>query len=432
MARLDDYRLMLRGRSYVPLLIGGMGVDISTEALALEAARLGGIGHLSDALAAAVTDRYQGTDFLRRKQARCQGQGAPDSMAAVGFDLAELREATERMVGRAMHAKRGPGGVFLNVMEKLTMGAPRETLRVRLAAAMNAGIDGITLSAGLHLGSLGLVADHPRFREVAFGIVVSSARALALFLARARRVDRLPDYVIVEGPLAGGHLGFGVDEWRQADLGTQFHEVRDLVRREGLELPVIPAGGIFTGGDAVAFMQQGAAAVQVATRFTITRECGLPEHAKQVYLRAGEADIVVSEVSPTGYPMRLLRQSPALGSNLRPGCETYGYLLDGEGGCAYLRAYQETPVDPFNGRKAPVQDKVCLCTHMHAHRVYTCGATASRLKETTVLEASGRYHLPSAEHVFRDYQFSEGDRISLPLVPLQGTRVPLRLVAAPR
>jgi nitronate monooxygenase len=118
-----------------------------------------------------------------------------------------------------MEAKRGDGMIFINCMEKLTMNAPRETLRMRLSAALDAGIDGITLSAGLHLGSFALIEDHPRFRDAKLGIIVSSPRALAMFLRKNARLNRLPDFIVVEGPLAGGHLGFGMD-WAKYDLAT--------------------------------------------------------------------------------------------------------------------------------------------------------------------------------------------------------------------
>lgn len=417
MARLDDYRLTLGSNEYVPLVIGGMGVDISTSKLALEAARLGGIGHISDALVLSVSDRYFKTAFLREKTTRYKDVATMEHKREVQFDLAAVREAQMRHVGAAMDAKRGPGAIFVNVMEKLTMNAPKETLRTRMAAAMDAGVDGITLSAGLHLGSLELVADHPRFRDVKFGIIVSSSRALALFLKRAKRVDRMPDYVVVEGPLAGGHLGFGIDDWQKADLPTIMDEVIAFLAKEGLTIPVIAAGGVFTGTDAVEYMQRGAAAVQVATRFTITQECGLPDAVKQTYLGAGLEDVEVNTQSPTGYPMRMLKSSPAIGSNLKPNCETFGYLLDSEGGCGYLDAYNKTGFDPETGNKLPVQDKTCLCTHMNAFKVYTCGHYVYRLKETTVLEAPGRYHLPTAEHVFWDYQYSEDHKIALPKAP---------------
>src|SRR5450756_1398941 len=181
-----------------------------------------------------------------------------------------------------MAAKRGDGMIFVNCMEKLTMNSPRETLRVRLCGALDAGIDGITLSAGLHLGSFSLMEDNPRFRDAKLGIIVSSVRALQLFIRKNARLNRLPDFVVVEGPLAGGHLGFGLD-WAQYDLATIIAEVIKYVKDEQLDIPVIAAGGIFTGSDAVSFLESGSAAVQVATRFTVANECGLPAKVKQEY-----------------------------------------------------------------------------------------------------------------------------------------------------
>ena len=100
-----------------------------------------------------------------------------------------------------MAAKQGDGLIFVNCMEKLTMNAPQAKPCARaLSAALDAGIDGITMSAGLHLGSFALIADHPRFRDAKLGIIVSSVRALQLFLRKISRLDRLPDYIIVEGP----------------------------------------------------------------------------------------------------------------------------------------------------------------------------------------------------------------------------------------
>jgi nitronate monooxygenase len=298
-------------------------------------------------------------------------------------------------------------------MEKLTMGSPRETLRVRLSAAMDSGIDGVTLSAGLHLGSLALVQDHPRFRDVKFGIIVSSLRALTLFLRKNARLNRLPDYIIVEGPLAGGHLGFGMD-WVQYDLKTIVDEIHRYLKQENLNIPLIPAGGIFTGTDAVEFLEAGAAAVQVATRFTVTRECGLPDKVKQEYFRANEADIEVNLISPTGYPMRMLKNSPAIGAGIRPNCEAYGYLLDGSGNCAYIEAYNRELDKHPDEENISVMDKTCLCTHMRNFDCWTCGHYTYRLKDTSRRLADGSYQLLTAEHVFKDYLYSTEHRIALP------------------
>lgn len=410
---VDDFRLRLGNKELVPILVGGMGVDISTAELALEAARLGGIGHISDAMVPTVSDDRFNTRFVKDKAKLFKLNVMSSDKSLVRFDLGQLAEATQNHIGRTMEAKRGSGMVFVNCMEKLTMNAPRETLRVRMCSALDAGIDGITLSAGLHLGSFALVADHPRFRDVKLGIIVSSLRALQLFLRKNARLDRLPDYVIVEGPLAGGHLGFGMD-WAQYDLRSIVNEIHAYLKAEQITIPVIPAGGIFTGSDAVSYLEEGAAAVQVATRFTVTRECGLPQKVKQEYFKAGEDDIEVNMISPTGYPMRMLKNSPAIGDGIRPNCEAYGYLLDGNGNCAYITAYNREVAAHPGVKKISVKDKTCLCTQMRNFDCWTCGHNAYRLKDTSLRLADGGYQLLSAEHVFNDYRFSRDQQIVLP------------------
>ena len=412
---VDDFRLRLAGRELVPIVIGGMGVDISTAELAIEAARLGGIGHISDAMVPTVSDRRFKTRFVKDKLKLFKYNVASADKSDVRFDLGHLAEATRLHVSRTMEEKRGDGLIFINCMEKLTMNAPKETLRVRLAAALDAGIDGVTLAAGLHLGSFALIEDHPRFRDAQLGIIVSSLRALQLFLRKNARLDRLPDFVAVEGPLAGGHLGFGMD-WAKYDLAAIVAEIRDWLRAEKLDIPLIPAGGIFTGGDATAFLEQGAAAIQVATRFTVTRECGLPEHVQQEYFKAAEDDIEVNGISPTGYPMRMLKNSPAIGNGIRPNCEAYGYLLDSAGRCSYVDAYNREVAAHPDAKKISVMDKTCLCTHMRNFDCWTCGHYTYRLKDTTRRQPDGSYQILSAEHVFHDYQFSKGGTISLPRV----------------
>ncbi len=414
MKRVDDFRLRLGNKEYVPIMIGGMGVDISTSELALEAARLGGIGHISDAMVQDVSDRKFDTTFVKDKTKLYKFNINNMNKAVVQFDLDRLAEATRLHVGSTMDAKKGDGLIFVNCMEKLTMNAPKETLRTRLSAAMDAGIDGITMSAGLHLGSFELIKDHPRFRDTKLGIIVSSVRALQLFLKKVSRLNRLPDYIIVEGPLAGGHLGFGIDDWKQYDLHTIMDEIHVFMREQALDIPVIAAGGIFTGSDAVGFLEKGAGGVQVATRFTVTHECGMPDNVKQEYFRASEEDIIVNGVSPTGYPMRMLKSTPAIGSGIRPGCESYGYLLDATGNCAYINSYNREVQASPDGKNISVMDKTCLCTHMRNFNCWTCGHYTYRLKDTTHRLADGSYQILSAQHVFEDYQFSVDNQIALP------------------
>lgn len=409
---LDDFRLHLAGKDLVPIMQGGMGVDISTAALALEVARLGGIGHISDAMLPTVADRRYDTKYVKNKLKQYKFNVENADKSVVKFDLDEVAESTRLHVEATMKAKQGDGLIFINCMEKLTMNAPKDTLRVRMRAAMDAGIDGITLAAGLHLGSFALIEDHPRFHEVQLGIIVSSLRALQLFLKKTARTKRLPDYIVIEGPLAGGHLGFGMD-WQDYHLETILVEIRDWMQAEGLSIPLIAAGGVFTGADAVRMMELGAQGVQVATRFTVTHECGLPDKIKQEYFRASEEDIEVNQLSPTGYPMRMIKQCPAIGDGIRPNCEAYGYLLDASGSCQYIEAYNRAVAEHPGERRVKVMDKTCLCTHMRNFDCWTCGHYTYRLKDTTHRLADGSYQVLSAEHVFRDYQFSK-EGVALP------------------
>ena len=409
---VDDHRLLLSGREYVPIVIGGMGVNISTDRLAVEACRLGGIGHISDAMGGHVADQKFGTKFTKIKAARHRASRDSLDKSAVKFDPQEIHQAQLLLVEDVMGRKTGAGAIFINIMEKLTMGGSADTLRARATAALDGGIDGITLSAGLHTHTLKLIADHPRFRDASIGIIVSSVRALKIFLRSATRLDRLPDYIVVEGPLAGGHLGFGED-WQQYDLATIVSEVLRYLESESLTIPVIPAGGIFTGTDAAEFLDQGAAAVQLATRFTVTKESGLPDKVKQIYFGADENDVIVSSMSATGYPLRMLTSSPCRHSNVKPQCEPFGYTLSKTGTCLYLDAYDAAPIDE-RGQKLEVRDKMCLCYHFSKYNCYTCGHYVYRLKDTTRRAADGSYELLSVEHVFRDYQFSRDHEIKLP------------------
>lgn len=396
---LNDFRVKLGSKDYVPIMLGGMGTNISTAELVLALEKLGGIANLSDAMMVEVCDRLFGTTYsIDKAKANMQYKGTADKTGLL-FDLTAVREATMRYVSDVMSKATGNGLVLINCMEKLTMGDSLETLKVRLNAALDAGIQGITLSAGLHLSSLRLIQDNPRFHDALIGIVVSSRRALNLFLRRTKSLNRLPDYIVVEGPLAGGHLGFGED-WKDFNLGDIVRDVKDYLKSESLNIPVFAAGGIFTGADAVKMMtENGADGVQVATRFTITQESGLPLNVKRAYLNAKAEDVEVNHASPTGYLMRMLKQSPALQGEMPPNCEPYGYLLN-HGHCPYADQWWER-------RKNPQCEKTrcCLCTHMKLYNVWTCGASVSRLKEVTQKDENGQWIIPSAEEVYNDYRF---------------------------
>lgn len=414
--KVDNFRLQLGKKEYTPIVIGGMGVNISTTELALAAEKLGGIGHISDAEVCYVCDQILSTSYTTRKRKKYSYNASNPDKSDLYFDLGEVAEAQKMYVEHTVSQKSGNGAIFMNCMEKLTMRDSSETLRTRLSTAMDAGIDGLTLAAGLNLRTLDLIKDHPRFHDVKIGIIISSLRALNIFLKRAFRLQRMPDYIVVEGPLAGGHLGFGPEDWKTYDLYTIVTEVLDFLKNENLNIPVIPAGGIFTGGDAVKFFLAGASAVQVATRFTITKESGLPHEVKQQYINTERDDIVVNTVSPTGYPMRMLKSSPVLNYSIKPNCEGLGYLLDNKGKCGYIESYYKALELKEKGQRMKITDQTCLCTGMAKYDCWTCGDTTYRLKETTNKMPDGSWQLPSAEDVFQDYLFSENHHIQKPSI----------------
>src|ERR1035437_6570432 len=112
MKRVDDFRLKFGKQELVPIMIGGMGVDISSAELALEAARLGGVGHISDAMLPTVTDRLYDTDFVKTKLTQYKYNLENADKSAVKFDLGQVAESTRLHVSKVMEAKRGPGMVF--------------------------------------------------------------------------------------------------------------------------------------------------------------------------------------------------------------------------------------------------------------------------------------------------------------------------------
>ncbi len=211
--------------------------------------------------------------------------------------------------------------------------------------ALDAGADAIISGAGLPLN---LPAIQPP-KDTALIPIVSSARALDIICKKWEKLGYRPDAVVLEGPLAGGHLGFRID---QVDLDSNKLEnllppVKDMAIKFG-DMPVIVAGGIYTHADIVKFMDMGADGVQMGTRFLATEESSATEEYKQAVVLAKEEDIVVAHRpgSPCGLPFRVIKQSPMYVSSLAgkrtPKCDK-GYVLmkDAEGNYTVCPAKDE-------------------------------------------------------------------------------------------
>ncbi len=275
----------IRGKTLpLPIIQGGMGIGVSLERLAGAVAACGGMGTLSAAFCG-----FREPDFQTNARE------------------ANLRALT-RQIGRAKETARGAGLIAVNVM----VAAAQYADSVR--AALRAGVDAVVCGAGLP-------RDLPALAEEAGGgaalaPVVSGGRSAALICRLwDRRYRRVPDFMVLEGPLAGGHLGFSPQEAREAQAGRPrllsalLAEVLEALapfrEKYGRDIPVFVAGGVKNGAELRRYMDQGAAGAQFATRFIATEECDASPAYKQALLNAGEEDITIVQ-SPVGMPGRAL------------------------------------------------------------------------------------------------------------------------------
>jgi nitronate monooxygenase len=176
--------------------------------------------------------------------------------------------------------------------------------------AIEEGIDIIFSGAGLPLNLPQFLKGNTKTKLVP---IVSSGRAASIMSKRwSEKYNYLPDAIVVEGPLAGGHLGFKEEQISDPAYSLEklipevINAVRPFEERDKKPIPVIAAGGIYTGEDIYKFLQLGAAGVQMATRFVTTYECDASIKFKQTYIDSGKEDIVIIK-SPVGMPGRAIR-----------------------------------------------------------------------------------------------------------------------------
>ena len=149
--------------------------------------------------------------------------------------------------------------------------------------------------------------------------IVSSRRAADIILKMwARRYDRTADFVVIEGPKAGGHLGFSDEELADIENIDYDEEIKDIIEctkeygeKYNTHIPVIVAGGIFDHDDIIHALELGADGVQIASRFVATKECDASDEYKQAYLDAKEDDVKIIK-SPVGMPGRAIHSSSAM------------------------------------------------------------------------------------------------------------------------
>ncbi|MHC1733155.1 MAG: NAD(P)H-dependent flavin oxidoreductase [Bacteroidales bacterium] len=261
----------------VPIIQGGMGVGISLSGLAAAVANEGGVGVISSAGLGLLYKNYSGNLFEA-------------SIHGLKEEIRKAREKTKGVIG-------------VNVMVAMTNFV--DMIKTSIAEK----VDVIIAGAGLPLDLPSFLKKDSVTRLVP---IVSSARAARIICEKWKaNYDYLPDAVIVEGPKAGGHLGF-----REEQIGDESYALEKLVpeivtelktfeEKYNTSIPLIAAGGIYTGEDINNIMKLGASGVQMGTRFVTTDECDASSGFKQAYIDAAEKDIEIIK-SPVGMPGRAI------------------------------------------------------------------------------------------------------------------------------
>ena len=259
----------------IPIIQGGMGVGISLSGLASAVAREGGIGVIAGAMI---------------------GMGEPDigsnyreaNMRALATELRKAREKTSGILG-------------VNIMVALT------NFSDLVKTSIKEGADVIFAGAGLPLDLPSYLVDGAKTKLVP---IISSARAATIICKKwMSKFDYLPDAFVVEGPKAGGHLGFKPEQIDDPEFSLEktvpevVEAVKEFESKAGRPIPVIAAGGVWDGADIYKFMQLGASGVQMGTRFVATHECDADIKFKESYVNAKEEDIQIIK-SPVGLPGR--------------------------------------------------------------------------------------------------------------------------------
>lgn len=275
----------------VPLIQGGMGVGVSLSGLAGAVAAAGGIGVISTAQIG-----YRDPDFDRHP-IECNLRAIDD----------EIKKA--RAIARG-------GAIGVNIM------VATKRYEDYVKAAVKSGADIIISGAGLPM-TLPEISEDAKIAPI-----VSSKKALSVISKYwDKKYNRKPDLIVIEGPMAGGHLGFSteeIDEYTVTNTKNYDDEIRQIITlADELEVPVAVAGGVYDRADMEHYLSMGAKAVQVATRFVTTRECDASDAYKQAYIDAKKEDIVIVK-SPVGMPGRAIHNAfldkVAAGERFMRGC----------------------------------------------------------------------------------------------------------------
>lgn len=261
----------------LPIIQGGMGVGVSLSSLAAAVTNAGGIGVIS-----AADIGFKEKDFNTNSKA------------------ANLRALKEHIKIAKEKTKNGVLGVNIMVVTK--------DYEDYVKTAIEAGIDLIISGAGMPTTLPKIVKDS----TVKIAPIISSLKACRVIMKLwEKHNNRLPDAVIVEGPKAGGHLGFKKDQINmkeeefEAEVVKIIDHVKEYEEKYNAQIPVLVAGGVFDGNDIAKYLKLGASGVQMATRFVATDECDASDDFKNAYLNSTIDDVEIVS-SPVGMPGRAI------------------------------------------------------------------------------------------------------------------------------
>ncbi|MEE4115428.1 MAG: nitronate monooxygenase [Marinilabiliaceae bacterium] len=264
----------------VPIIQGGMGVGISLSRLASAVANMGGVGVIST-VAVGLTGEKRNLNYRM------------GNIEAIRYEIRRAREMSKGVLG-------------VNIMSVLT------DFSEMVKTSIEEGIDIIFSGAGLPLDLPKYLGEGIKTRLVP---IVSSARAATIIWKKwIQNYNYLPDAFVVEGPKAGGHLGFRSEDINDEGKSLEHlvEEVSEVTRQIKIEhnrdVPVIAAGGLYTGDDIYKIMNHGATAVQLGTRFVATEECDASDEFKNAFIAASEDDIEIIK-SPVGMPGRAIHNA---------------------------------------------------------------------------------------------------------------------------
>ncbi|MFW5792996.1 MAG: NAD(P)H-dependent flavin oxidoreductase [Bacteroidota bacterium] len=264
----------------IPILQGGMGIGVSMSGMAAAVANEGGVGVISSA-GLGLLNRYKGLNYIE------------SNIQALKDEIKKAREKTKGLIG-------------INIM-------------VAMSNFADMVKTSISEKADIIFSGAGLPLDMPSFLKkdsvTKLVPIVSSGRAAKIICEKWKnQYDYLPDAVVVEGPKAGGHLGFKANQITDDNFSLEqlitdvVSTVKIFEEQYNVKIPVIAAGGIYTGQNIHDIMKLGASGVQMGTRFVTTNECDASDAFKQAYIDSKAEDVGIIN-SPVGMPGRALKNS---------------------------------------------------------------------------------------------------------------------------